>query len=120
MTDHETITSSSTTGRRVALVANASFYIGPPLARELARRGHDLVIGDPEPGLVDELESLGATVATAEGVWDLADAEVAERLVQTGLDRFGASTRPPPSPARSSPAASSRRPRPTSTSSNAA
>lgn len=34
----------SETSRRVALVANTSFYIGPPLARELARRGHDLVI----------------------------------------------------------------------------
>ena len=76
-------------GRRVVLIANTSFYIGPPLARELARRGHDLVIGDPEPGLVDELEALGATVAVAEHVWELADVEVAERLVQTGLDRFG-------------------------------
>ena len=76
-------------GRRVVLIANTSFYIGPPLARELARRGHDLVIGDPEPGLVDELEALGATVAVVEHVWELADVEVAERLVQTGLDRFG-------------------------------
>ena len=76
-------------GRRVVLIANTSFYVGPPLARELARRGHDLVIGDPEPGLVDELEALGATVAVAEHVWELADVEVAERLVQTGLDRFG-------------------------------
>ena len=76
-------------GRRVALIANTSFYVGPPLARELARRGHDLVIGDPEPGLVDELEALGATVVVAEHVWELADVEVAERLVQTGLDRFG-------------------------------
>jgi NAD(P)-dependent dehydrogenase (short-subunit alcohol dehydrogenase family) len=75
--------------RRVALVANTSFYIGPPLARELAKRGHDLVIGDPEDGLVEELENLGATVATAQGVWDLADPDIAERLVQTGLERFG-------------------------------
>ncbi|MDG1267125.1 MAG: hypothetical protein P8O03_12445, partial [Ilumatobacter sp.] len=79
----------TTSNRRVALIANTSFYIGPPLARELARRGHDLVIGDPEPGLVDELECLGATVAVAEQVWELADADVAERLVQAGLDRFG-------------------------------
>ena len=80
---------STAEARRVALVANTSFYIGPPLARELARRGHDLIIGDPEPGLVEELEALGAAVATAQGVWDLADPEIAERLVQTGLDRFG-------------------------------
>ena len=81
--------SPSPSQRRVALVANTSFYIGPSLARELARRGHDLVIGDPEPGLVEELEAIGATVAVAEHVWDVADAEVAERLVQTGLDAFG-------------------------------
>ncbi|MEL0284691.1 MAG: SDR family oxidoreductase, partial [Ilumatobacter sp.] len=75
--------------RRVALIANTSLYIGAPLAREMARRGHDLVIGDPEQGLVDELEALGATVAVAERVWDVADPDVAERLVGTGLDRFG-------------------------------
>jgi len=80
---------NTTEGRRVALVANTSLYIGPPLARELAKRGHDLVIGDPEPGLVEELESLGATVATAQGVWDLAEPEIAERLVKIGLERFG-------------------------------
>jgi len=80
---------STTEGRRVALVANTSLYIGPALARELARRGHDLVIGDPEPGLVDELEGLGSTVATARGVWDVADPDIAGRLVQAGLDRFG-------------------------------
>jgi len=75
--------------RRVALIANTSAYIGPPLARELAKRGHDLVIGDPEEGLVEELESLGSTVATTQGVWDLAEPEIAERLVNTGLERFG-------------------------------
>ena len=79
----------TTEDRRVALVANASLYIGPPLARELAKRGHDLVIGDPEEGLVEELEGLGATVATAHGVWDVADPDIAERLVKTGLERFG-------------------------------
>ena len=75
--------------RRVALIANTSLYIGAPLAREMARRGHDLVIGDPEPGLVDELEALGTAVAVAEHVWDVADPQVAERLVGTALDRFG-------------------------------
>ena len=76
-------------GRRVALVANTSFYIGPPLARELARRGHDLVVGDPEEGLVDELQALGAEVEVVEGAWDLAEPETTERLVTSALDRFG-------------------------------
>ena len=80
---------TTTEGRRVALIANTSFYIGPALARELARRGHDLVIGDPEEGLVEELEGLGATVVTAKGVWDIADPESNSRLVEAGLGQFG-------------------------------
>lgn len=75
--------------RRVAVVANTRFYVGPPIARELARRGHDLVVGDPEPGLVDELEALGAEVEVVEKVWDLASAGTAQRLVTAALDRFG-------------------------------
>jgi 3-oxoacyl-[acyl-carrier protein] reductase len=75
--------------RRVALVANTDFYVGPPIARLLAARDHDLVVGDPEPGLVDELEGLGATVEVVTGVKDLADPEIAPRLVDAGLARFG-------------------------------
>ncbi len=75
--------------RRVALVANTDFYIGPPLARLLAARGHDLVIGDPEPGLVEELEAAGATVEVVTDVKDLTDPAASERLVAAGLGRFG-------------------------------
>ena len=75
--------------RRVALVANASFYVGPPLARILAERGNDLVVGDPAPGLVEELEAGGATVVAVDGVADLADPSSSERLVAAALDRFG-------------------------------
>ncbi len=75
--------------KRVALIANTSVYIGPPLAREMARRDHDLVIGDPEPGLVDELEALGAEVEVVRGVWDLAEPEIARRLTKASLHRFG-------------------------------
>ena len=80
---------AGTAARRVALVANTSFYVGPPIARELARRGHDLVIGDPEEGLVGELQALGAEVEVVEKAWDLSQAETAERLVAAALDRFG-------------------------------
>jgi 3-oxoacyl-[acyl-carrier protein] reductase len=74
--------------RRVALIANTSFYVGPDLARFLARRDHDLVIGDPAPGLTEELEGLGAQVEVVTGVADLADENAAPRLVEAGLDRF--------------------------------
>lgn len=75
--------------RRVALVYNAQFYVGPPLARLLAERGHDLVVGDPADGLADELESLGAAVEVVTGVHDLAAPGSAQRLVDAALARFG-------------------------------
>jgi 3-oxoacyl-[acyl-carrier protein] reductase len=75
--------------RRVALVANTSFYVGPPIARLLAERGHDLVVGDPREGLVDELTALGAAVEVVTGVTDLADPTSAQRLVDAATGRFG-------------------------------
>ena len=75
--------------RRVAIVSDASFYVGPDLCRLLAERGHDVVVGDPAPGLVDELEALGATVEAVEGVRDLADPPASERLVGAATARFG-------------------------------
>lgn len=75
--------------RRVAIVANTSFYVGPPLARMLAERGHDLVVGDPAPGLVEELAALGAAVEVVEKVGDLADPDGPGRLVRAAHDRFG-------------------------------
>jgi 3-oxoacyl-[acyl-carrier protein] reductase len=74
--------------RRVALVADASGYVGPALARLLAERGHDLVLGDPGP-LTDELVAGGAAVEVVEDVRDLASEGAAERLVAAGLARFG-------------------------------
>jgi NAD(P)-dependent dehydrogenase (short-subunit alcohol dehydrogenase family) len=75
--------------RRVALVANTDFYIGPPLARLLAARGHDLVVGDPQEGLVDELAALGTAVEVVTDVKDLSDPSASQRLVAAGLERFG-------------------------------
>jgi 3-oxoacyl-[acyl-carrier protein] reductase len=77
------------TVRRVALVANTSFYVGPPLARRLAACGHDLVIGDPDPALIDELQAVGSTVEVVTGVRDLADPAASHALVDTALGRFG-------------------------------
>jgi 3-oxoacyl-[acyl-carrier protein] reductase len=80
---------TSSPARRVALIADASFYVGPPLARALAARGHDLVLGDPSADLVAELEALGATVAAVSGVRAQADADQARAIVAAGLERFG-------------------------------
>jgi NAD(P)-dependent dehydrogenase (short-subunit alcohol dehydrogenase family) len=75
--------------RRIALVSDAAGYVGPHLARLLAERGHDLVVGDPVDGFVQEAEALGAAVEVVSGVRDLADPSSSERLVRAALDRFG-------------------------------
>ncbi len=75
--------------RRVALVGDAGFYVGPELARHLAARGHDLVLGDPSSELVTELEALGVAVEVVEGVRNLAKPASAPRLVEAALARFG-------------------------------
>lgn len=75
--------------RRVALVADAAHYVGPALARMLAARGHDLVLGDPSPELVAELEVTGVAVEPVGGVSNLARPGSAQTLVDAGLARFG-------------------------------
>ena len=75
--------------RRVALIADARNYVGPSLARLLADRGHDLVLGSPRDDLVAELTSAGAAVEAVAGVGDLADPDSAPALVAAGLARFG-------------------------------
>lgn len=75
--------------RRVALIADAGFYVGPALARLLAERGHDLVLGDPDPELADELTAGGATIEVVTGARDLSQLDAADRLVAAGLERFG-------------------------------
>lgn len=77
------------TRRRVAVINDASFYVGPDLARFLAARGHDLVLGDPAPGLVPELEAAGATVVSVADARNLSRPEASQRLVDAALERFG-------------------------------
>src|SRR5438270_9155588 len=75
--------------RRIAIVSDAAGYVGPNLSRLLAEHGHDLVVGDPAPGLVDELSGLGASVEVVKGVRDLSKPESSERLVAAARERFG-------------------------------
>jgi 3-oxoacyl-[acyl-carrier protein] reductase len=75
--------------RRVAIVGDAGHYVGPELARHLAARGHDLVLGDPPDDLVAELEAAGAAVEAVPKVRNLARPESAPALVAAALDRFG-------------------------------
>lgn len=75
--------------RRVALVTDTTMHLGPDLARELIVRGHDLVIGEPAVGLVQELEALGGEVAAVDGVADLSDPASIQTLTDRALDQFG-------------------------------
>lgn len=82
------MTNASST-RRVALIADGSFFVGPALARVLATRGHNIAIANPQEGLVAELEALGATVAVIAASRDLADPTAAPALVAGALEQFG-------------------------------
>jgi len=75
--------------KRVAIVTDANTHLGPDLARILARRGHDLVLGDPLDGLAEEVTALGAQPVTVTGVADLGDPATVPRLVDAARDRFG-------------------------------
>ena len=77
------------TERRVALVADTSFYVGPDIARLLAARGHDLVVASPADGLVHELAELGAAVEVIEERVRLRDPAAAHGLVDRAMHRFG-------------------------------
>ena len=77
------------TTRRIAVLNEAGGYVGPAMAREWARRGHDLVLGNPAEGLVEELQALGAEVVVVEGVRNLAKPEAAPALAAAALERFG-------------------------------
>jgi NAD(P)-dependent dehydrogenase (short-subunit alcohol dehydrogenase family) len=75
--------------RRVAIVADAGFYVGPELARHLAGRGHDLVLGDPDDALVAELEGTGCRVVPVRDVRNLTRPESARTLASTAFELFG-------------------------------
>ncbi|MEM7276316.1 MAG: SDR family oxidoreductase [Actinomycetota bacterium] len=89
MTSTDADQQPSTRDRRVAIVANARDYVGPDLARELAERGCDLVLGDPPPELPSELADLGADSWTVDGVRDLSDPTAAVRLLDMAMDAYG-------------------------------
>jgi 3-oxoacyl-[acyl-carrier protein] reductase len=84
------------TERRVALLHRAGGLCNPCLARRLAQSGHDLVLYAPRPGMVDELEALGAAVEVIGedeipmlGPEGEATPVGAQRLVDRALERFG-------------------------------
>jgi hypothetical protein len=61
----------------------------PALAREMAGRNHDLVLGDAMDGLADELTALGAKVEVVPDTADQTKADTIQKLVDRALDAFG-------------------------------
>jgi 3-oxoacyl-[acyl-carrier protein] reductase len=74
--------------RRVGIISDANFYVGPALAKLLASRDHDLVLGDAGDDLIAEVEAAGATVVNVPGVGRLRQGD-AEKLVAAAQERFG-------------------------------
>lgn len=74
---------------RVAIVANAKYYVGPALAIVLADAGFDLVLGDPTPDVIAHVESAGRSSWVVDGVGDLAEPASAPRLLDMAMDAFG-------------------------------
>ncbi|MEY4081008.1 MAG: hypothetical protein RL430_1438 [Actinomycetota bacterium] len=75
--------------RKVAIVGEANSYSGPAIALEMARRGYDLVLGDAQPGLVDEVTALGARAVDVTGTNHLLEAGDSKKLVDAALSEFG-------------------------------
>jgi uncharacterized protein YceH (UPF0502 family) len=76
--------------RRVALITPVGDYVGPDIARTLARQGHDLVLGKgTPPALADELEDLGALVVVVDDLGPEDQASAYQPLVDAALDEFG-------------------------------
>ena len=75
--------------KRVVILADTSTHMMPALAREMASRNHDLVLGDARSGLANELIKLGAKVEVVPDTADQAREDTIQKLVDRAIDVFG-------------------------------
>ena len=75
--------------RRVVILADTNTHMMPDLALEMARRNHDLVLGDAKDGLADELKGLGAKVEVVPKTADQTKPDTIQKLVDRAMDAFG-------------------------------
>jgi len=75
--------------KRVVILADAQTHMMPALAREMARRNHDLVLGDAKEGLADELRKLGAKVEVVPETADQTKPDTIQKLVDRAKKAFG-------------------------------
>jgi 3-oxoacyl-[acyl-carrier protein] reductase len=87
-------TNATRGGKRVVLINDALLQLGPAIAIELAQNGHNLVIAQPEKGLVKKLKSHGAEVVVVEGIEqegpnDESRPGSTQKLVDAAMKKFG-------------------------------
>jgi 3-oxoacyl-[acyl-carrier protein] reductase len=87
-------TNATKGGKRVIIINDALLQIGPPLARNFAKKGYNLVIAQPAEGLVKECEGHGAKVIVVPGIEqhgpnDERRPESTQRLVDAAMSEFG-------------------------------
>jgi len=81
-------------GKRVIIINDALLQVGPPLARNFAKKGYNLVIAQPAKGLVKECESHGAKVVVVPGIEqhgpnDERRPDSTQKLVDAAMAEFG-------------------------------
>jgi 3-oxoacyl-[acyl-carrier protein] reductase len=87
-------TNATKGGKRVAIVNDAQMQIGPPLVRDFAKKGYNLVIAQPVKGLVEECEEYGAKVVVVPGIEqhgpnDERRPDSTQKLVDAAMKEFG-------------------------------
>jgi 3-oxoacyl-[acyl-carrier protein] reductase len=87
-------TNATKGGKRVVIINDALLQIGPPLARNFAKLGYNLVIAQPEKGLVEECEGHGAKVIVVPGIEqegpnDERQPGSTQKLVDAAMKHFG-------------------------------
>ena len=87
-------TNATKGGKRVIIINDALLQIGPPLARNFAKQGYNLVIAQPAEGLVKELEGHGAKVVVVPGIEQVGPKDESQpgstqKLVDAAMKEFG-------------------------------
>ena len=80
---------SSSSKRRVVILADANTHMMPALALEMARRDHDFVLGDAKKGLADELRGMGAKVEVVPDTADQTKDDTIQKLVDRAIKVYG-------------------------------
>jgi 3-oxoacyl-[acyl-carrier protein] reductase len=74
---------------RVTVINDGRFYAGPPLARFLAERNHDVVIGDAPDELMQQLHSTEVKALNVQGVNSRGNTQGFQQLVSAAMENFG-------------------------------